>query len=222
MVFTGAGVSRESGLLTFRDSDGLWEGHRIEDVAVPSAWRRDPGRVLDFYNQRRRDVRAALPNAAHVSIASLEAAHEVLVVTQNIDDLHERAGSSRVLHLHGEVLKVRSERNDSLILPWTDDVFVGDVGPDGAQLRPHVVWFEEAVLGLTEAMEAAYEADAFLVVGTSLNVFPAAGLVDVTRAPERVLVDPHPPELFGPRAGIRVIAKPATQGVAEIAAEWLA
>jgi NAD-dependent deacetylase len=221
VVFTGAGVSRESGLLTFRDTDGLWEGHRIEDVAVPSAWRKDPVRVLDFYNQRRRDVLAAQPNPAHRAIASLEAKHEVLVVTQNIDDLHERAGSTNVLHLHGEIFKVRSERNEGLILPWTKDVQLGDLAPDGAQLRPHIVWFEEAVLGMGEATEAAWEADAFLVVGTSLNVFPAAGLVDATRAPTRILVDPSPPELYGRRASIQVVAEVASIGVPKVVEELL-
>lgn len=215
-VFTGAGVSRESGLLTFRDSDGLWEGHRIEDVAVPEAWHRNPELVLDFYNKRRRDVLAAQPNAAHVALAELEQDHEVIVITQNIDDLHERAGSSNVLHLHGEILKARSERDEELLVPWTTDLTLGDFGPDGNQLRPHVVWFGEAVLAMGAAAEAVMDAEAFIVVGTSLNVFPAAGLIDMTRASIRALVDPNPPSLGRHQNSVHVIAKPASVGVPEL------
>src|SRR5262245_10304709 len=145
VVLTGAGVSAESGLKTFRDSDGLWEGYNIEDVATPRAWRKNPQLVLDFYNHRRKNVLAAEPNAAHIGLAELEKHFQVYIITQNIDDLHERAGSTRVLHLHGEILKMRSERNEELVYDIRDDIRLDDKAADGAQLRPHIVWFEEPV-----------------------------------------------------------------------------
>ena len=178
VVLSGAGISAESGLRTFRDSDGLWEGYNIEDVATPRAWRKDPGLVLEFYNYRRKNVLDAQPNAAHYGLADLEKDFDVTIITQNIDDLHERAGSSNVLHLHGEIFKMRSERNSSLIAEIKSDIKLGDVAADGAQYRPHIVWFEEPVPKIEEAIPVVHNADIFVVAGTSLVVYPAAGLVN--------------------------------------------
>ncbi|MBS1717766.1 MAG: NAD-dependent deacylase [Armatimonadetes bacterium] len=211
LVFTGAGISAESGIQTFRASDGLWEEHRIEDVASPDGWRRDPELVTRFYNLRRRAVLAAEPNVAHKALAKLEAKHNVTVVTQNIDDLHERGGSSNVIHLHGEIFKVRSERNENLLLDWREDVQIGDKAPDGAQLRPHVVWFGEQILGWGEASEAAFEADCLIVVGTSAQVFPAAGLISMFAGQQRHFIDPNVPEQLRDRFECHL--SPATVGV---------
>jgi len=178
VVLTGAGISAESGLKTFRDSDGLWESYRLEDVATPMAWSRDPQLVLSFYNERRRGVAAAKPNAAHFGLAELQAYFDVQIITQNIDDLHERAGSGKVLHLHGEIFKMRSERNPDLLYPINDDIQLGDLAEDGYQLRPDVVWFGEPVEKMQEAILMASAADVFVVIGTSLLVYPAASLVD--------------------------------------------
>src|SRR6478736_1714683 len=178
VVLTGAGISAESGLRTFRDSDGLWEGYNVQDVATPRAWRRDPQLVLDFYNMRRRDVRAAMPNVAHIGLAELQQHFDVHIITQNIDDLHERAGSEKVLHLHGEIIKMRSERNQYRLYDITGDIKLGDKAEDGGQFRPHVVWFEEPVPMIEKAIPILCEADIFVLVGTSLVVYPAAGLVD--------------------------------------------
>lgn len=184
-VLTGAGVSAESGISTFRDSNGLWENYRVEDVASIEGWHRNPEMVLDFYNARRRDLAKASPNAAHRAIASLEKDYLVTVVTQNIDNLHEAAGSTRIIHLHGELTKVRPEDscNESdgfseakVFDIGYDDIHIGDLAPDGAQLRPHIVWFGEAVPKITAAIDAVEEADILLIVGTSLQVYPAAGL----------------------------------------------
>jgi NAD-dependent deacetylase len=178
VVLTGAGISAESGLQTFRDSDGLWEGYDIDEVATATAWRRNPSLVLDFYNMRRNAVVDALPNDAHKILAELEKDFKVTIVTQNIDDLHEKAGSTRVLHLHGEITKMRSEKDESLIYPASGEIKMGDKAEDGAQLRPHIVWFEEPVPMIEEAIPVMRSADIFLIVGTSLVVYPAAGLVD--------------------------------------------
>jgi len=183
VVFTGAGISAESGLQTFRATDGLWEEHRIEDVASPEGWRRNPKQVLEFYNLRRRAVLAAEPNAAHRALAALEQVARVDIITQNIDDLHERAGSSRVLHLHGEILKSRSSIDDDLVFDTGGaDIQLGDLCPLGSQLRPHVVWFGEAVGDFEHAAELAAQADIFLVAGTSLAVYPAALLPRMVKA----------------------------------------
>jgi NAD-dependent deacetylase len=221
LVFTGAGISRESGLNTFRDSDGLWEGHRVEDVATPEAWRRDPQLVLEFYNQRRRDVRAASPNFGHLGLAELEREHHVTVVTQNIDDLHERAGSSRVIHLHGEILFGRSVRDASRLIPWEGDMRLGDLAPDGGQVRPHVVWFGEEVTEYSRCARMAMECDAMIVVGTSLAVYPAAGLVDVCRAPIVYFVDPKPTRTERAHGELRVIEAPASEGIPRLVTELM-
>src|SRR5947207_965550 len=172
VVLTGAGLSAESGLKTFRDSDGLWEQYRIEDVATPMAWQKDPALVLEFYNQRRRDVLAAKPNAAHFALAKLEDHFDVTVITQNIDDLHERGGSKRIIHLHGEILKSRSSVNDELLYECRGEILIGEKCELGSQLRPHVVWFHEAVPMMEVASQAASRAEIFLVIGTSLQVYP--------------------------------------------------
>ncbi|MEI8278911.1 MAG: Sir2 family NAD-dependent protein deacetylase [Bacteroidota bacterium] len=195
VVLTGAGISAESGLRTFRDSDGLWEGYNIEDVATPRAWHRDPQLVLDFYNMRRKGVLEAEPNAAHKALAALEVHYDVRIVTQNIDDLHERAGSTNVLHLHGEIFKMRSERNEHIQYPIKGDIQLGDTAEDGAQLRPHIVWFEEPVPMIEAAIPIMDSAAVFVLVGTSLVVYPAAGLVDYVRpeVPKYVIDKKIPP-----------------------------
>ncbi|MHB8635918.1 MAG: Sir2 family NAD-dependent protein deacetylase [Fimbriimonadaceae bacterium] len=221
-ILTGAGVSRESGLQTFRDGDGLWEGHRVQDVATPEAWARDPAQVLRFYDARRADVQRAQPNAAHFALAELEREHAVTVITQNIDDLHERAGSTRVVHLHGEVLKARSVNDEGVLVEWSTDLALGDVGPDGEQLRPHVVWFGEGIIGTEEAWEAAEDADVFIVCGTSLLVQPAASLIDWTKAPEAYIVDPRPTRETRRHGPLTAIPLPATEGIPPLVAKLLA
>jgi NAD-dependent deacetylase len=178
VVLTGAGISAESGLKTFRDSDGLWEGHEVTEVATPRAWRKNPRLVLEFYNMRRRDVAKAAPNAAHLGLAELEEHFDVHIITQNIDDLHERAGSTKVLHLHGEIFKMRSDADESLVYPIREDMMPDQRAEDGGILRPHIVWFEEPVPMIEMAVPIVRSADIFVVVGTSLVVYPAAGLVD--------------------------------------------
>lgn len=199
VFFTGAGVSAESGLRTFRDTDGLWEEYRIEDVATPEAFHRDPALVLHFYNLRREQVLRAEPNPAHRAIAELERHHRVSVVTQNIDDLHERAGSTNVLHLHGEIRKARSTADPRLITALTGPhLSLGDRCPLGSQLRPHIVWFGEAVPLLADAAAMVAQADVFVVVGSSLQVYPAAGLVHHVRRGTPVhVIDPNPVALSG-------------------------
>ena len=220
VVLTGAGISAESGLRTFRGSDGLWEGHRVEEVATPAAWEADPARVLRFYNDRRKQARSAKPNAAHKALSALQRCFEVDIITQNVDDLHERAGSARVLHLHGEVMKARSTRNyDYLIELGSNDISLGDTCPAGSQLRPHVVWFGEEVPAMTAAAELVAQADILLCVGTSLQVYPAASLAFL--APDearRIVVDPHIPESIV-RTTFECIAKPASEGVVSIVRE---
>ncbi|NLR68323.1 NAD-dependent deacylase [Chitinophaga varians] len=216
VVLTGAGISAESGLRTFRDSDGLWEGYDVYEVASPKGWQNNPGLVLDFYNSRRRDVKNAQPNAAHTGLAELEAKYDVRVITQNIDDLHERGGSSRVLHLHGEIFKMRSVKNEELIFDIQEDIRLGDLAEDGGQLRPHIVWFGEAVPMIEQAVREVMWADIFVVIGTSLQVYPAASLLNYIR-PEAVvyLIDKKLPSVEGYN-NIISIEKPATAGVAEL------
>jgi NAD-dependent deacetylase len=192
-VLTGAGISRESGLRTFRDSDGLWAGYRIEDVCTPEALQENPKRVLDFYNLRRREIASSEPNAGHFALAQLENFAEVRIITQNIDDLHERAGSSSILHIHGEIFKARSLVNFEVRQEIRHDILLGDLGVDGVQLRPHICFFHETPYDWDIAMEICDWCDHFLVVGTSLNVYPAAGLVDIVRSKPVTLIDPNPP-----------------------------
>jgi NAD-dependent deacetylase len=192
VVLTGAGMSAESGLSTFRDSGGLWEQYDVYEVATPEAWARNPGLVLEFYNQRRQQLIEVEPNPGHYALAALEEAFDVQIITQNIDDLHERAGSTKVLHLHGELRKARSTVNEDLILDLEGaELVLGDIGPDGHQLRPHVVWFGEMVPEIPRAQALVAEAEHFLVVGTSLNVYPANGLLyDVSTQVPITLIDP--------------------------------
>lgn len=217
VVLTGAGISAESGLKTFRDSDGLWEGYNVEDVATPRAWNRDPQLVLEFYNQRRRNIRDAEPNEGHLALARLESQFGVTIVTQNIDDLHERAGSTNVLHLHGEIFKMRSCLDSRLVYEIREDIIHGQTASDGAQLRPHIVWFEEPVPMIEKAIEIVESADLFAVVGTSLQVYPAAGLLNYVRNGVPVfIVDRRIPSIGLP-AGYHSIEKPASTGVPELA-----
>ncbi len=218
VVLSGAGISAESGLATFRGAGGLWEGVPVAQVATPEGWRRDVGQVLRFYNERRKAVRAAQPNAAHAALKDLEAVFRVTVITQNIDDLHERAGSSRVIHLHGEILKARSSRDDTMITECLGDIEPGDRAADGSQLRPHVVWFGEAVPMMDRAIEAAKTADFFLVVGTSLEVYPAASLIDyVPQEAPKFLVDPMPSGLAD--ESFHVVQASASEGVPRVASQ---
>ena len=215
-MLTGAGISAESGLKTFRDSDGLWNGYDIEDVATPRAWRKNPVLVLDFYNQRRQEVAAAQPNIAHILLAGLEHDFDVHIITQNIDDLHERAGSTSILHLHGEIFKMRSSTNEELVYDIKGDINYGDRAEDGGQLRPHIVWFEEPVPMIEPAAALTKTADLFLVVGTSLAVYPAAGLVNY--APWQIpkfIVDKKVPGTSS-LYNLTAIEKPATEGMVEL------
>jgi NAD-dependent deacetylase len=220
VVLTGAGISAESGLKTFRDSDGLWEGYNILDVATPEAWDRNPELVQTFYNERRKQVLAASPNAAHFALAQLENDFEVNVITQNIDDLHERAGSTNITHLHGIITFAQSSHNPSLIYPIEGDkIKMNHLCELGSQLRPHVVWFGEAVPMIEVAAELCEAADLFLLIGTSLAVYPAAGLLDyVPRTIPKFIVDPKIPSL-GRYQNIIAIEKSATQGIKEVADE---
>ena len=223
VVLSGAGISAESGIPTFRASDGLWENHRIEDVATPEGWQKNQALVQDFYNQRRKQALSVLPNAGHFALVELEERYDVTVITQNVDNLHEKAGSSHVVHLHGELFKSRSSVDESLIYDiegW--EIKAGDNCEKGSQLRPHIVWFGEAVPMMDTALEITNEADIFIVVGTSLNVYPAAGLVFVVpdNAPIYV-VDPYTPEMQK-RPNVTIIAEPATTGLTKLAEELLA
>ena len=212
IVLTGAGISAESGISTFRDSDGLWEQYRVEDVATPEGYAKDPALVLDFYNQRRRQLKDVEPNEGHRQLVRLEKDFDVHIITQNVDNLHERAGSTQVLHLHGELTKARSGRNPNLITDiGYNDIHLGDLAEDGTQLRPHIVWFGEAVPNIEPAAELCEQADFFVVVGTSMNVYPAAGLIHyVPRSTPCFLVDPkavpvsRPVTIFQEKAGTGV------------------
>ncbi|WP_347372778.1 NAD-dependent deacylase [Aequorivita sp. Q41] len=192
-VLTGAGVSAESGINTFRDSNGLWEGHDVMEVASPEGFQRNPALVLDFYNQRRKQLLTVQPNLAHKSLAALEKTHDVTIITQNVDDLHERAGSTNVIHLHGELLKVRSTFNEDLVLDWNKDLNIGDCCENNHQLRPHIVWFGEMVPMIEKAAEIVAQADSIIIVGTSMQVYPAAGLVQYSKENTHIyFVDPKP------------------------------
>lgn len=216
VVLSGAGISAESGFSTFRDSDGLWNKFKVEDVATPEGYARNPQLVLDFYNGLRRDLYKAEPNKGHLELAELERDFDVSIITQNVDDLHERAGSSDVLHLHGELKKARACGDPEMIIDLTEgeDIGINDKAPDGSALRPHIVWFGEAVPNISLAQDLVKQADIFLIVGTSLNVYPAAGLISyVKRGTPIFLVDPKPVSV--PHyLDVRIIAKKASEGVA--------
>jgi NAD-dependent protein deacetylase/lipoamidase len=214
VILTGAGMSAESGLKTFRDAHGLWEGHNVMDVASPIGFAKDPELVLDFYNQRRRQLLEVAPNSAHKALAVLEKEYEVAIITQNVDDLHERAGSTRVVHLHGELLKVRSTFDESLIMDWRADLNLGDRCEHNSQLRPHIVWFGEAVPMMDVAIELVQTADVIAIVGTSMQVYPAAGLIDYAPHSHIYYVDPNPSISSTER--ITIIAEKATIGVPKV------
>lgn len=215
VVLTGAGISAESGIKTFRDSGGLWEGHDVMEVASYDGWRKNKELVLDFYNQRRKQLHEVEPNSGHFTLAELENDFDVHIITQNVDNLHEQAGSTKVLHLHGELLKVCSDCNPpSEILDWNNDLSIGDVDANGIQLRPYIVWFGEAVPALDEAVEITQQADYFAVVGTSLQVYPAAGLLHYANPYIPVFyVDPHPATIYELANPLEVISMNATEGV---------
>ena len=218
VVLSGAGISAESGIPTFRASDGLWENHRIEDVATPEAWQRNPDLVQDFYNQRRKQALSVQPNAGHLALVKLEEKYDVTVITQNVDNLHEKAGSSNVIHLHGELFKSRSTTDESLVYDidgW--EIKKGDNCAQGSQLRPHIVWFGEAVPMMDVALDITDQANILIVVGTSLNVYPAAGLVYAVRVGVPIyVVDPNTPTMHQ-KANVTFIQEPATVGLTQLA-----
>lgn len=214
VVLTGAGISAESGIRTFRDDNGLWEGHDVMEVATPEGWKKNRELVLDFYNQRRKACRNALPNTAHLKLAEMEQQYRVTIVTQNVDDLHERAGSTRVIHLHGELFKAQSSLDPRLVYPMEGtEINLGDTCEKGSQLRPFVVWFGEPVPMMDAAIAAVKDADAFAVIGTSLLVYPAAGLIDFAAAEiPKYILDPKMPAYY-PAANLIPIEQTAGKGV---------
>lgn len=218
VVLTGAGMSAESGIATFRDTDGLWENHRVEDVASPAGFSANPKLVLDFYNARRKDLLKAKPNAGHIGLAEMETDFDVSIITQNVDNLHERAGSSNVLHLHGELMKSRSTRDPSIIYEMTEENYeinIGDKCELGSQLRPDIVWFGEAVPMIEKAASVVQQADIVVIIGTSLNVYPAAALVDYAKSGTPLyLIDPK--DVRGGRRNITFIQKGSSEGVKEL------
>ena len=214
VVVTGAGISAESGIKTFRDANGLWEGHNVMDVASPEGWYRNKELVLDFYNQRRKQLLEVKPNKGHFGLAELEKDFDVHIITQNVDNLHEQAGTKKVLHLHGELLKVRSTKNEDYILDWQNDLVIGDVDDKGHQLRPHIVWFGEMVPALEEAISITEQADYVAVIGTSLQVYPAASLMHYAKPNVPVFyIDPRPASITNLQNPLEVIPKNATEGL---------
>lgn len=214
-VLTGAGVSAESGIKTFRDSDGLWEGHDVMEVASPEGFQRNPALVLNFYNERRKQLLTVQPNLAHQALVELEKTHDVTIITQNVDDLHERAGSTNVIHLHGELLKVRSTFDEDLILDWKEDLNLGDFCENNHQLRPHIVWFGEMVPLIEVAAKIVEQADAIIIVGTSMQVYPAAGLVQYAKESAKIyFVDPKPS--ISETKKITVFAENASTGIPKV------
>ncbi|WP_298549199.1 NAD-dependent deacylase [uncultured Aquimarina sp.] len=220
VVLTGAGISAESGINTFRDANGLWEGHDIMEVASPIGWNNDPALVLDFYNKRRSQLHDVVPNQAHQALVALEKTHQVTIVTQNVDDLHERAGSSHVVHLHGELLKVRSQFDENLVLDWKTDLNLGDFCEHNSQLRPHIVWFGEEVPMLDKAIQITEQADILLIIGTSMQVYPAASLIQfVSKDTPIYFIDPKP--AISPKENLSIIAEKATVGVPQLVKELI-
>lgn len=220
VVLTGAGISAESGLRTFRDANGLWEGHDVMEVASPEGWHKNRTLVLDFYNQRRRQLKEVQPNAAHHALVKLEHAFKVDIITQNVDDLHERAGSSSVIHLHGELLKARSTQDEHLVLDWHKDIKEGDLCPKNSQLRPHIVWFGEMVPLLDTAAALTAQADYILIVGTSMQVYPAASLINYAKPDAQIFfIDPKPN--IQSQANLKVYAEKASTGVPTVVTQLL-
>jgi len=220
VVLTGAGVSAESGIKTFRDDNGLWEGHDVMEVATPEGFAKNPELVLEFYNQRRRQLHEVNPNAAHYDLAKLEKNFKVTIVTQNVDDLHERAGSSKVIHLHGELLKVRSTINETDIQEWKTDLVLGDLCKKGGQLRPHIVWFGEDVPMIETAIEICTTADILIIIGTSMQVYPAAGLINYAPLNTPIyFIDPKPN--IESQENLTVICETATVGLKKLMKTYL-
>jgi NAD-dependent protein deacetylase/lipoamidase len=221
VILTGAGISAESGLKTFRDAEGLWEGHDVMEVASPQGFANNPALVFDFYNQRRQQLSEVSPNTAHYSLVELEQKHKVTIITQNVDNLHERAGSTNVLHLHGELLKVRS-MGSGQVIDWTKDLNLGDFCEEGYQLRPHIVWFGEDVPMMTRAIEATLSADVLIIVGTSMQVYPAASLINfITVGTPVYFIDPQPSIDEYSLKHLTVISKNATNGVPIVVADLI-
>lgn len=215
VVLTGAGISAESGIKTFRDANGLWENHDVMEVASPQGFAKNPELVLNFYNQRRKQLLTVQPNDAHIALAKLEAKYKVTIVTQNVDDLHERAGSSNIIHLHGELLKIRSSKNINDVKPWEKDLFLGNLCEKGHQLRPHIVWFGEDVPMMEKAIDICETADILVIIGTSMQVYPAASLMGfVPNHTPIYYIDPEPAKINNQR--ITVIQETATVGVKQL------
>lgn len=220
VVLTGAGISAESGINTFRDANGLWEGHDVMEVASPQGWRNNPELVLDFYNKRRSQLHTVVPNKAHSDLVTLEKQYTVTIITQNVDDLHERAGSSNVVHLHGELLKVRSQFDERLVLDWKHDLHLGDHCEHNSQLRPHIVWFGEAVPMLDTAITITEKADILMIIGTSMQVYPAAGLLQYAPPGTPIyFIDPNP--AISPTKDLTILSEKATTGVAKVVDELM-
>ena len=222
VVLTGAGISAESGISTFRDADGLWEGHDVMEVASPIGWNKNKALVLDFYNKRRQQLLSVVPNLAHKALVTLEQKNEVNIITQNVDDLHERAGSKNVLHLHGELLKVRSIKNPNLVYSWNKDLLLGDFCEEKSQLRPHIVWFGEEVPMLDKAIEIVAKADILLIIGTSMQVYPAANLIHYIAPKIPVyFIDPKPAIQKNYVPNLKVFAEKASTGVVKVVTELI-
>jgi NAD-dependent deacetylase len=222
VVLTGAGISAESGIQTFRDTDGLWEGHNVNDVATPEGWARNPELVMDFYNQRRAQLHTVIPNLAHEILAELEHDFDVRIITQNVDNLHEKAGSTNVVHLHGELLKVRSTNNKKYIIDWHNDLTFNDFDKNGHQLRPHIVWFGEDVPELENAVNIVQSADILMIIGTSLQVYPAASLMNFAQEDIPVYyIDLNPAEIIDPPLNLKIIAAKASKGLQTVKKELL-
>lgn len=222
VVLSGAGISAESGLKTFREADGLWEGHDVMEVASPTGFAKNPELVLDFYNQRRRQLQRVQPNKAHYAIAELEQTYEVAIITQNVDDLHERSGSTHIIHLHGELLKARSTIDETLIYPWKRDIQLGDLCERKSQLRPHIVWFGEEVPLLPKAIEITATADILLIIGTSMQVYPAASLIHYVKEEAPIyFIDPKPNISAYHFKNLAVIPEAASTGVPKLIQKYL-
>jgi NAD-dependent deacetylase len=222
VVLTGAGISAESGIKTFRDANGLWEGHDVMEVASPIGWRNDINLVLDFYNKRRSQLLEVEPNGGHKALVLLENKFNVNIITQNVDDLHERTGSSSVLHLHGELLKVRSTKNENLVYHWEKDLNIGDTCDQNHQLRPHIVWFGEEVPMLDRAIEITSKADILIIIGTSMQVYPAANLINyVSKNVPIYFIDPKPTIHESQYSNLTIIAEKASTGVLKLVNELI-
>lgn len=222
VVLTGAGMSAESGINTFRDANGLWEGHDVMEVASPQGFAKNPALVLDFYNQRRKQLFEVQPNTAHFALADIEKSYDVTIVTQNVDDLHERANSTDIIHLHGELLKARSVKNDTISFDWLEDIVLGDLAEDGGQIRPHIVWFGEQVPMLEKGINVTQQADILVIIGTSMQVYPAASLVNYAKPNTPIyFIDPKPSVSEHDFNNLTIIPEKATVGVQKLIDEYL-